>query len=210
MKSLSIACVSLPCLGLGLGAADASIATFDSFTEGDLGVTFVDAGITFFGLDDRASVGDVPFACERADGTLSSPGFSTPNALGFGGWAPGPYAAFSQCGSFWFTNGTVQTFASVEVFEWLSPAGNTIWLEAYRNGVLVNSAGAVIPGNFEINHWTLSVSGVPFDTLRVNGTGPTDRGIFIGLVDNVTIAPAPTSAASLLLLVLAGMRRQRA
>ncbi|MCC6969156.1 MAG: hypothetical protein IT434_02955 [Phycisphaerales bacterium] len=198
--------MTLQCVGVGL--AGASIATFDSLAEGDLGVSFVDGGITFFGLDDRASVGDVPFACERADGTLSSSGFSAPNALGFGGWAPGPFAAFSQCGSFSFTNGTVQTFGSIDVFEWMSPAGNTIWLEAYRNGVLVNSTGAVIPGNFEINHWTLSVSGVPFDTLRINGTGPTDRGIFIGLVDNVTIAPAPAGVA-VGLLALVGLRRRR-
>ncbi len=206
MKSIVIACLSLQYLGVGL--AGASIATFDSLAEGDLGVSFVDGGITFFGLDDRASVGDVPFACERADGTLSSTGFSAPNALGFGGWAPGPFAAFSQCGSFSFTNGTVQTFGSIDVFEWMSPAGNTIWLEAYRNGVLVNSTGAVIPGNFEINHWTLSVSGVPFDTLRVNGTGPTDRGIFIGLVDNAVIAPAPASVA-VGVIAIVGMRRRR-
>lgn len=207
MKPVSILCMTLQCVGVGV--AGASIATFDSLTEGDLGVSFVDGGITFFGLDDRATIGDASFNCERADGTLSSSGFSAPNALGFGAWVPGPFAAFSQCGSFSFTNGTVQTFGSIDVFEWMSPAGNMIWLEAYRNGVLVNSTGAVIPGNFEINHWTLSVSGVAFDTLRVNGTGPTDRGIFIGLVDNAVIAPAPATAV-VGLLGLVGMRRRRA
>lgn len=80
--------------------------------------------------------------------------------------------------------------------------------EAYRAGVLVNSDNAVTPGNCEINHWTLSVSGVPFDALRVNGTGPTDRGIFIGLVDNAVIAPAPASVAVVGLLGLAGRRRR--
>lgn len=206
MKPVLILCITLQCVGVGV--AGASIATFDSLGEGDLGTTFTDGGITFFSLDDRATIGDGSFNCERADGTLSSSGFSAPNALGFGAWVPGPFAAFSQCGSFSFKDGTVQTFASIDVFEWMSPAGNTIWLEAYRNGVLVNSSGAVIPGNFEINHWTLSVSGVAFDTLRVNGSGPTDRGIFIGLVDNVVIAPAPATAV-LGVLGLVAQRRRR-
>ncbi|MBL8762447.1 MAG: hypothetical protein JNL50_14220, partial [Phycisphaerae bacterium] len=90
----------------------------------------------------------------------------------------------------------------------MSPAGNTISLEAYRNGVLVNSDSAVIPGNFQINHWTLKVSGVAFDTLRVNGSGPTDRGIFIGLVDNVVIAPAPATAVLGVLGLVAPRRRR--
>lgn len=206
MKPVSILCVSLQCLIVGV--AGASIATFDSLAEGDLGTTFTDAGITFSDLDDRAGGGPVSFNIERAEGTLSGAGFSAPNALGFGAWVPGPLAAFSQCGSFSFTNGTVRTFASIDVFEWMSPAGNTISLEAYRNGVLVNSDSAVIPGNFQINHWTLKVSGVAFDTLRVNGSGPTDRGIFIGLVDNVVIAPAPATAVLGVLGLVAPRRRR--
>ncbi len=195
--------------GFGASPARASIATFDLFSEGDLGLSFIDTGITFFGLDDRTGSGDVPFSCDRADGTLSGAGFSPPNALGFGSWVPGPDAAFSQCGSFSFSTGTVQTFASIDVFEWMSPAGNMIWLEAYLNGVMVNSEGVVIPGNGQINHWNLSVSGVPFDTLRVNGSGSADRGIFIGLVDNVVVVPAPCSALIPGLMVLCAACRRR-
>ncbi|MCG3123990.1 MAG: hypothetical protein GIKADHBN_02429 [Phycisphaerales bacterium] len=207
MKLVAAAGVSVLCVWSG-GASGAA-ATFDSLVEGDLGPTFVDGGITFFGLDDRAGTADAPFSCERADGTLGGPGFSAPNAMGFGSWVPGPFAAFSQCGSFSFTTGAVETFASVDVFEWMSPAGNTIWLEAYRNGVLVASDSAVIPGNLQINHWTLSVSGSAFDTLRVNGTGPTDRGIFIGLVDNVVVVPGPATAGVAAAAVLLGLRRRR-
>lgn len=204
MNNLARVCVLLPCVACGV--AGAATANFDSLVEGDLGLSFVDGGITFFGLDDRATSGDIPFSCERADGTLSGEGFSTPNTLGFATWVPGPFAAFSQCGSFKFSTGSVETFASVDVFEWLSPPGNTISLEAYRNGVLVNSASVVIPGNLLLNHWNLSVSGVPFDTLRVNGSGPSDRGIFIGLVDNVVVVPAPFSAAGL--IGLTALRRR--
>ena len=194
--------------GCGYGAvANASIATFDALSEGALDISFTTGGITFFDLDDRAGGGPVTFAIEQADGTLSGPGFSPPNALGFGGWAPGPYAAFGQCGSFRFTTGTVQTFASVDVFEWMSYFENTISLEAYLNGVMVNSMTIVLPGNGLINHWNLSVSGVPFDTLRVNGSGPTDRGVFFGLVDNVVVVPEPATALGL--AVLCAVRRRR-
>lgn len=174
------------------GVAKASTATFDALGEGALDISFTTEGITFFDLDDRAGGGPVTFAIEQSDGTLSGPGFSPPNALGFGGWAPGPYPAFGQCGSFKFTTGTVQNFASVDVFEWMSYSGNTISLEAYLNGVLVNSMTIVLPGNGLINHWNLSVSGVLFDTLRVNGSGPTDRGVFFGLVDNVVVQTIDT------------------
>lgn len=206
MKRITGLFMALPFTGASI--AGASIVTFDSLSEGDIGPSFTDSGVTFYNLDDRATPGFVNFSIERADGTLSGPGFSSPNTLGFGSWVPGPDAAFSQCGSFLFTTGTVQTHASIDVFEWLSPAGNTISLEAFRDGVLVNSDSAVIPGNLQINHWTLSVSGTPFDTLRVIGSGPNDRGIFIGLVDNVVIIPAPQAALGLAFFAAFRLRRR--
>lgn len=194
--------------GCGFGAvANASIATFDDFIEGALDISFSSGGITFFDLDDRAGGGPVTFAIEQADGTLSGSGFSPPNALGFGGWAPGPYAAFGQCGSFQFSTGAVQNFASVDVFEWMSYAGNTISLEAYLDGAMVDSTTIVLPGNGLINHWNLSVSGTPFDTLRVNGAGPTDRGVFFGLVDNVVVVPEPATVLGLVVLCALWRRR---
>lgn len=205
MKASASLCLAVQCFGAGI--AGASIANFDSLTEGDLGQSFTSSGITFYNLDDRAGAGFIPFSCERAEGTLSGPGFSPNNTLGFAAWVPGPGAALSQCGSFWFTTGTVQTAASLDLFEWLSPAGNTVSLEAFHNGVLVNSASVVMPGNNLLNHWNLSISGAPFDALRVNGSGPTDRGIFIGLVDNVTVVPAPCSALGL--AALGALRRRR-
>lgn len=191
-------------------SASAAVATFDTLSEGDAGASFTLNGITFFALDDRATPGFINFSIERADGTLSGSGFSAPNTLGFGSWVPGPGAAFSQCGSFSFTTGSVQTFAAIDVFEWLSPPGNTISLQAFRNGNLVASDSAVVPANFQINHWTLSVSGTPFDTLRLIGSGSGDRGIFIGLVDNVVVIPAPHAAIALLGLAALARRRRPA
>lgn len=187
--------------------AQASVATFDSLAEGVLGTTFTDGGITFSDLDDRAGGFPVPFTCERADGTMPGPGFSPPNALGFGSWVPGPGAAFSQVGSFRFTTGTIQTSASIDVFEWGTPGGNFISLEAYLNGVLVRSMTVQTPGDWQINHWNLHVSGASFDTLRINGSGPHSFGTFIGLVDNVVVIPAPPTALALTLLGLTRRRR---
>ncbi len=204
MRGIASALVAVGCLTTSAGAW---MATFDSLTEGDLGLSFIDSGITFFDLDDGAGTPPVPFSCERAEGLLSGPGFSAPNALGFGSWVPGPGAALQQCSSFKFTTGSVQTFASVDVFEWLSPPGNTISLEAYAGGALVGSSSVVIPGNLLLNHWNLSVSGVAFDTLRLVGTGPGSLGTFIGLVDNVVVVPAPASALGL--GVLGVLRRRR-
>lgn len=198
-------CLAAAC-GFG-GVASAAIATFDSLSEGALDKSFTDGGITFFDLDDRAGGFPVTFTVERADGTLSGPGFSPPNTLGFGGWVPGSGAAFAQCGSFKFTTGAVQDFASIDVFEFFSYAGNLISLEAYLGGALVNSTSIVLPGNFQINHWNMSVSGELFDTLVLTGSGPTDRGVFFGLVDNVVISPEPATFVGL--AFLCALRRRR-
>ncbi|MCG3126704.1 MAG: hypothetical protein CHACPFDD_01557 [Phycisphaerae bacterium] len=204
-NGLTAVCLAAAC-GCG-GVASAAIATFDGLSEGALDKSFTEGGITFFDLDDRAGGFPVTFTVERADGTLSGPGFSPPNALGFGGWVPGSGAAFAQCGSFKFTTGTIQDFASLDVFEFFSYAGNLISLEAYLGGALVNSTSIVLPGNFQINHWNLSVSGEPFDTLVLIGSGPTDRGVFFGLVDNVVVTPEPATVVGLTLLC--GLARRR-
>lgn len=172
------------------GSAGADIATFDAMSEGDAGTTFLNGGITFYGFDDRAG-GPATFSIDRADGTLSGVGFSSPNAMGFGSWVPGPSAAFAQCGEFWFTTGSVRTFASLDVFEWMSYGGNSITLQAYLGGGLVASDSVLLPGDLALNHWHLSVSAAGFDRLRLVGSGPTDRGVFFGLIDNVMVVPTP-------------------
>lgn len=191
------------------GAAGGATATFDTFPEGILGTSFTDGGITFFDFDRRLPGDPNLFVVEQADGTLSGPGFSPPNTLGFGGWAPGPSAAFSRCGSFRFTTGTVQDFASLEIFEFFSDAGNVITLEAYLGSTLVNSDSITLPGGASIHHWTLSVSGEDFDSLRLISTGPGNDGVFFGLVDNVVVTPEPATwtLLSLACVALAGRRR---
>jgi hypothetical protein len=59
---------------------------------------------------------------------------------------------------------------------------------------------------------TLAVSGVPFDALQLYGAGTQYGGGALVTIDNVTIAPEPTSAAACLLgsaTVLMGPRSGR-
>lgn len=177
---------------LSLLFAFAQNANFDSLTEDVITPYLEDGGIIFFDLDRRIE-GDVvptPFGIERADATLSGPFFSSPNTLAFGGYSPGPGAAFTRCGEFKFrlVSGGTGHFASLELFTFLSYPGNRVTLEALRNGVRVGSTTITI-NSIGLSHWTIAVSDVTFDTLRLYGSGTQDRGVFFGLVDNVVISP---------------------
>src|SRR5689334_2034118 len=168
--------------------AFAGTAHFDTYTEGVIGVTFTDGGITFSNLDNTLQpVGTASFIAERADGTLTGmSGFSTPNCLGSVGWSPGPGAAFGRTKSYEMTTGSVANHAALELFLGGSYAGNTVTLECWSGGSVVGSDSITVSGGFPEHH-RLEVTGVSFDHVRLIGGGPTDSGVFFGLVDDVTI-----------------------
>ncbi|MBK7644308.1 MAG: hypothetical protein IPJ19_14905 [Planctomycetes bacterium] len=169
--------------------AFAGTANFDANAEGILGVVYTESGITFSNLDNTLQpIGTASFICEQADGTLAGqPGFSSPNCVGATGWSPGPGASFGRTKSYEMSTGASASHASLELYLFGSYAGNTVTLEAYQGASVVASNGITIPGGFSIQHYTLSVSGVSFDHLRLVGGGPSDSGVFFGLVDGVTI-----------------------
>ena len=168
--------------------AMAGTAHFDIYTEGIIGTSFNEAGITFSNLDNTLQpIGTAFFICERADGTLTGQtGFSTPNCLGSVGWSPGPGASFGRTKSYEMSTGATANHATLELFLGGSYAGNTVTLEAYMGALLVGSNGITVSGGFPEHH-QLAISGVDFDRLRLVGGGPTDSGVFFGLVDDVTI-----------------------
>jgi hypothetical protein len=172
--------------GLSLsGAVFGATADFDHFAEGILYGTFEDNGITFYEFDRRLQGDPNWFVCEQADGDLGGdPYFTTPNTLGFGGWVPGPYMAYSRCGEFKMTTGQVETFASLE-FWGGSEVGNGMTLEAYLDGELNGTTIIEFPPYYQ--HYTVAISGVQFDTLRLNGWGPAHDGCFFAVVDHVVI-----------------------
>jgi hypothetical protein len=166
----------------------AGTAHFDIYPEGIIGTSFNESGITFSNLDNTLQpIGTASFICEEADGTLTGmQGFSTPNCLGSVGWSPGPGASFGRTKSYEMSTGQTANHATLELFLGGSYAGNTVTLEAYMGALLVGSNGITVSGGFPEHH-QLAISGVSFDRLRLVGGGPTDSGVFFGLVDNVTI-----------------------
>lgn len=194
-------------LGLGARPAQSAVATFDGLAEGTTSFDFTDGGIRFFNLDCR--MGEArPFVIES--GSLTDPGFSSTNVLDFCGYAPGPGYSVGRCGQFDMTTDSPATSGSLDLFVASLNAGNSIYLEALWGGQAVASTVITIPSFPEFcRHYTLSVSGVTFDTLRLRGEGPHESGIFLGAVDNVTITPEPATMSLLALGGLAILRRRK-
>ncbi len=197
-------------------SAVASMATFDTLTEGLYGDVLTDGGITFFQPDARSSVAPNAFAIDDvADvfalfpNELSS--FTPPNVLGVGAFGPGSLVGGSaQFGEIRATRGRFETYASVDVFHFAVEGftiGNSIALEGYRNGVLVVSDSIEILDCCAY-HDVLEIGGAEFDTIRLAGYGPFENGVFFGAIDNVVMVPEP-SVGFLLLLRCAGMVLRR-
>jgi hypothetical protein len=188
---MNITAVSFLPLLFVCAAASAQTADFDTFPEGSPATTIVDGGISFTNMNN--GLGGTPnFVIEQADATLTGiPGFTTPMTLGFGGYSPGPGAAFSRIISFDITPPSSASSGALEMFEFGSYAGNTITLQALSGATVVASQTITIPSGFAIHHYSFSVSAASFDHLHVLGAGPQDNGAFFALVDHVVIAGEP-------------------
>ena len=109
----------------------AAIATFDSSSEGILGTTITDGGITFFDLDEHLSPDQLPytFSVESTTAEQLGSSFSASNYLTTGGFVPAPDLSFGRFGSARITTGRVEQSASLELFSQLfSPSGNILTL----------------------------------------------------------------------------------
>ncbi len=194
--------------GLCAGIARGEIATFDDLNEGWIGEKFINGGIEFYGLDNRLDPNPW-FGIEWASDNLSefSPYFTPPNVLSWTILEMGPLTGFFRCGEFRFGTGKVGTFASLELWDFSPVGGNKVTLEAYMGSELVNSASITIIARPPVHHYTLQVSGVPFDNLRVNGSGGFQKGCWFGPVDNVVVTPEPTALCGLALAGILARRR---
>ncbi len=194
MKRFSL-CASVLFLAFAIDAR-AQDANFDAQPEGPLGSLYTENGILFQNPD-IDSGGTLPiFLCDQADGDLAGmPGFSGPNCLGFSSITPGPHATFGRVLSFEMTTGLIETQASVELFDLGTHPGNLITIDALMSHVVVATQTVVVQQGGPFQHFSLSVSGVPFQIVRVRGTGPFDNGAFFSVVDNVhfgRISPGTT------------------
>ncbi|RJP34594.1 MAG: hypothetical protein C4547_10650 [Phycisphaerales bacterium] len=167
----------------------AETANFDGFAEGSLGQSFQDGGIQFYDPDAYGLPG--VFVVEWASETLNDPDFSPPNALTMTGYSPGPQAAYSRVGTFRMKTGNVASSAKVQLFVF-DNSTNKINLEATLGGNVVAETFVHQQGVQGPRHYTLELSDVAFDELRLYGSGDYQNGAFFGMMDNVEIGGGET------------------
>ena len=179
-------------LSSALGAQTHS-ANFDAQTEGSLGTSYTEDGIVFSNLDRYLGSSSENFVAEDGSGTLAGmTGFSAPNTLGFGGYSPGGGVGFSRCGVFDITLPGLFNSGDLAIFlTGGSTSGNLVTLEARLAGSAVASDTVTVPSTFGPHAFSLSVTGVDFDTLHLIGTGALHSGSFFAVVDNVHVTAAP-------------------
>lgn len=196
--------LALTFLALGATVASANTATFDSFTEGPLGTSFTDGGINFSNLDRYLGTGATEiFVAEQADGTLTGiPGFSANNALGFGGYSPGPGCAFTRFGTLDFSTGTLASSASLEIFAFANDPNGQITLQGLRNGSVAQTSSVVLPSSVVVSQVTLSLSAGIYDSFHLVSSSPTNQGSTFVVMDNFNVTPVP-EPSSLLCLAIA-------
>lgn len=223
LMSAAIAACAVPALAGGSTG-------FEEMSEGQTGTSFTSGGITFFGLNSVAGV--------NPDGSSFSPGeygtrfiiedatlaindypefLSGNNVLSWGvegAWIPGDNLSINILSDFSMTTGQVENSVGLDLlyFENGPWGGITLSLDAMLNGSVVGTQALVISdlgGRDNLVGVHLALSGVSFDTVRLSATMDGTPTAIAGLVDNVTITPAPGAMALLGLGGFVSARRRR-
>lgn len=195
---------------IGSTARADMVANFDSFSEGQWFDTFIDNGIRFHSVF-RHQGGYTNFAFEDATGGDLA-GYTAPNALGFGGYVPGSGVAFGAFGGMTFTSDTEATTAGLDLWTFpLDMGGNTLTLQGFKDGNLVDSVSYTFGNSFTVLHRRLDLPTDTYDTFKLVSSGPSVMGDSFIDVDNVTVAavPEPATLAALGLGVAALLKRRR-
>ena len=225
MKKRYLSLIAGACLILTSGALQAATANFDSFSEGSVGNSFTDGGITFSDFDNYISFYTPPLNIDDASTTLANSTFSPNNVLSFSSIISGGTAGYGRFGSITMSIADVATSASLDIFAASFPANNQLTLKAFYQGGLVDSVSVwfsafdhyIRPGGNTSSHqYTMTIDGIQFDELQLVSTGSYNSGASFILLDNVvfnTPAPVPVPAAVWLfgsgLLGLASFSRKK-
>lgn len=211
------------------GVAMGDVANFDSDSEGFKGSSFTSGGISFYNLNSVSGMnvdgssfnpGDygTDLIVERAVALFNDfPGDgSSPNVLGWGrAFVPGDSLTINIFSDVSMSTGSIENAASLDMFFYENGpwGGIEVHFDALLAGSVVASDGFTIAnggGRDNVTTATLSIDGVMFDELRLYAT--LADGTFTamtGVIDNVTITPAPSGLALIGFGALASARRRR-
>jgi hypothetical protein len=210
-------------------AAAGGFTGFEDPREGFVGSEFTDGGITFYNLNNDSGLNPdgstyVPgeygtdFIVENA--TLAINDFpdtlSGSHALSWGtSFIAGDNLSINIVSTFAMSTGQVETDASFDLlyFENGPWGGITIELLAMMGDDVVNTDSILISdlgGRDNLLGTQMSVSGVEFDSLVLNARFDDGTStVFAGLIDNVSITPAPSSVGVLAIAGTGLIRRRR-
>lgn len=175
--------------------ADEFFANFDSFTEGDAGFEEITVGgIRFFDLQRDLDPGSNFFVVDTCTNGILDPNMSSPNVMGIGGYVPGDNIGFGRFKSFEITlAGGFEELRGLEFDFWtfnLNDAGNTVTLEGFKQGVLVDF-DSFSPGSYAINHKRFVLPDDDYDRFVLHSDGPIDNGVVFAVFDNVKMTAIP-------------------
>mgnify|MGYP000532132318 CR=1 FL=1 len=230
MKTIHSLIAAVAIASTGSAALASGSTGFESQTEGWVGSSFTDGGITFFGLNNDSGLNPdgstyVPgeygteFIVENATLAINDfPGtLSGTNALSWGNsWIAGDNLSVNIVSTFSMSTNQTETDAWFDIlyFENGPWGGITIELLAFNRGDLVNSDSITISdlgGRDNLVGDQLGVFGVEFDSLTVNARFADGTStVFAGLIDNVNITPAPGTVGVLAIAGAGMVRRRRA
>jgi hypothetical protein len=172
--------------------ASADVATFESFPEGAGDFVMTDGGIRFSNLDRRLDGVSLPssFVIENAANVLQNqPGFTSPNALGFGVYSPGAPVTFGRLGSFDITPARPAGHISLHLYVYGQFTGRTVTLSITNAGAPVGSQTIPMANTEGLHHYVFDVGAAAFDGARLS-VGPGAADYVFALVDTVAIDDA--------------------
>jgi hypothetical protein len=175
-----------------VGAANADVATFDSFPEGAGDYVMTDGGIRFSNLDRRLDGVTAPssFVIENAANVLrGQPGFTGSNALGFGVYSPGLPVTFGRLGSFDITPARPAGRISLHLYVYGQFTGRAVALALTNAGASVDAQTIPMVNGEGLHHYVFDMTAAAFDGARLSvGPGATDY--IFALVDTVAVEDA--------------------